>query len=81
MTSEGRVCLGLADILGAATRKARAPNERLCRQIITDTDTWSVLVDAYHCLCTLDKCHFGHVNQSVILKLQRDGPTVLAIVR
>jgi len=34
MTSEGRVCLGLADgmdILGAATRKARAPKERLCR--------------------------------------------------
>jgi len=78
MTSEGRVCLGLADILGAATRKARAPNERLCRQIITDTDTWSVLVDAYHCLCTLDKCHFGNVNQSVILKLLYRGMAQLS---
>jgi len=37
MTSKGRVCLRLADvkryrvpILGAATWKARSPNERLC---------------------------------------------------
>ena len=38
MTSERRVCLGLADvkrytvhIFGAQARKARAPNEMLCR--------------------------------------------------
>jgi len=46
MTSEGRVCLGLADvkrygvpyILGAATQKARVPNNRLCRGTLQTCD-------------------------------------------